>query len=111
MRLHELFHLLLLLQFVTGWQTLLLLSHVEHHLLHCRPSLPLQVRQLRWLRVYLLSVYFSVALDGSAPPACLILPLFKVYMQVASLVVIYFSILDGPVSFLRIDFVLPLATN
>ena len=50
-------------------------------------------------------------LDGSAPPACLILPLLKVYMQVASLVVIYLTILDGPVSFLCIDFVLPLAIN
>lgn len=41
--LHEFTELLLFLQLVTAGETLLLLSHVEHHLLHCRSRVSVQI--------------------------------------------------------------------
>lgn len=111
MGLHELLQLILLLKLVTRRETLLFLSHVKHHLLDCRPCLSVQIRQLWGFRVYLLSIDFDISLNGCAPPAGLVFPLFDVQVQVPAFVAIKISVLDGPVGFLSVDLVLPLSID
>jgi hypothetical protein len=110
-RLHEFLQLILLLQLVTRRKTLLLLFHIKHHLLNSRPSLAVQVRQLRRFWVDLLSVDFGVALYGAAPPTRLVFPLLDIDVQILSFVVVQIASLDSPESLLCIDFVLPFTIN
>ena len=111
MLLHELLQLILLLQFVAGGQSLLLLTHIEHHLLHRRPSLSVQIGQLGGFGIDLLRVDFDIALDGSAPPTVLVFPLLDVDVHVLALIALDLSVFNRPVSLLSVDSVLPLPVD
>lgn len=111
MRLHELLQLILLLQLITRREALLLLPHVEHHLLDSRSGLAIKVGQLRWFGVDLLSVDLDIALNSSTPPTVLVLPFLDVDVQVLSFVVVQLSVLNRPVSFLSVDFVFPFSVD
>ena len=65
---HEILEFILLQELIARWKTLLLLILIEHHLLDCRASLSVKIRELRVLRLYLLSVDLSVTLNDTVPP-------------------------------------------
>lgn len=111
MSFHKLFKLILLLQLVTGWQTLLFLSHVEHHLLHSRSCFSIQIRQLRRLGIDLLSVDLDVSLDGSAPPAGLVFPFFNIKVKIFSFISFEICTFDGPIGLINVNFIFPFAID
>lgn len=111
MCLHKLIQLFLFIQFVRSGQTLLFLSHVEHHFLNSWSGLSVEIWQFRWLRVDFLRINFRVSLNWSTPPRSLVFPLLNVDVQVFSLVSIQLTVLNGPVSLFWVYIALPLSIN
>ena len=107
MSLHKLLHFSFLLKLIWCWKTLLLLSHIKHHLLNSWSCFTIKIWKLWWLRINFLSINLSVTFNWSAPPWGLIFPLFNIDMNILAFISINLAIFNRPICFLRINFTLP----
>lgn len=111
MCLHKLFHFILFLKLVWCWETLLLLSHIKHHLLNCGSCISIEIWKFWWFRVNFLCINFSISFNWSTPPWCLVFPLLNIYMNVFAFISINFTIFNRPIGFLRINFIFPFSID
>ena len=111
MSFHEFLHFSFFFEFIRTGETLLFLSHVEHHFFDGGSGLSFEIRQFGGFGVDFLGVDLLVTFYRGAPPGGLVFPFFDVDMNVLSFVVIEFSVFNGPVGFLGVDFIFPLSVD
>jgi len=105
--LHETVKLVALLHLIGGWQTLLLLSLVEHHLLDDAAGIVVQIAELAIFWFHLLGVDLLLALDDRVPPVLSLL-LGQVQLQDARTLGVSFN---APGGVLNLDLLVPIALN